>query len=96
MLEGVVAEVQVWSVAFHNGDDWVFRYAEQVHCYIGAGAGSVSFFKLPWDVCVNLHRSANNDNTLHANCQRRSQPPRQQLDSPSLDKHPDPYNPSCE
>lgn len=28
MLEGVVAEVQVWSMAFDDGDDRVFRYAE--------------------------------------------------------------------
>jgi hypothetical protein len=42
MLECVVAEVQVWSMAFHDGDDGVFRYAEQVDGYISAGAGSVS------------------------------------------------------
>jgi hypothetical protein len=28
VLESVVAEVQVWSMAFHDGDDWVVCYAE--------------------------------------------------------------------
>jgi hypothetical protein len=44
VLESVVAEVQIWSMAFHDGDDWVFRNAEQIDGYIGAGAGSVSYF----------------------------------------------------
>lgn len=44
MLECVVAKVQVWSMAFHDGDDGVFCYTEQIDGYIGAGAGSVSRF----------------------------------------------------
>jgi hypothetical protein len=44
VLESVVAEVQVWSMAFHDGDDRVFCYTEQVDGYIGTGAGRVSRF----------------------------------------------------
>ena len=42
VFENVVTEVQVWSMAFHDGDDRVFCYTEQVDGYIGTGAGSVS------------------------------------------------------
>jgi hypothetical protein len=96
MLKGVVAEVQVWSMTFHSGDDRMLCYAEQVNCNIGAGAGSVSFFQLPCDVFADLHRSSNNDNTLHSNCQRKSQRPRIQSDLLFPDKHPDLYKPLYE
>jgi hypothetical protein len=76
VLESVIAEVQVWPMAFDDGGDWVFRYAEQIDGYIGAGAGSVSYVQLPCDVFADLHRSSNDDNTLHSNCQRKSQRPR--------------------
>lgn len=44
VLESVVAKVQVWSMAFHNGDDGVSRHTEQVDGYISAGAARVSRF----------------------------------------------------
>lgn len=44
MLEGVVAEVQVRSMAFYDGNDWVFRHPEQVDGYISAGAARVSCY----------------------------------------------------
>lgn len=44
-------------MASRDGDDWVFRYPEQVDCYIGAGAGSVSY--LDYNVVlVSTHTEA--------------------------------------
>ena len=73
MLESVVAEVQVWSMAFDDGDDGVSRYSEQIEGDISAGTGSVSFCELQCGISVHLHRSSNHDNTLQSNCQPRSQ-----------------------
>lgn len=97
MLECVVAEVQVWSMAFDDGDDGVFRYTKQVDGYISAGAVDINTFDRHWFSCLySLTQKLQSRQHAIVQLSAKSQRPRKHADLLFPDKYPSPYKPLYE